>query len=105
MPEGGTSNLQALHHKYKHFCDSTQSVGGHIQSFCDHYSWPVYESGWHGNTTHTMHINKGNEHFRFKQPHLHIVGFIICTRAGVLKLAPSEVICTAFLYQGETFSS
>ena len=53
------------------------------------------ESGWRGNTTH---ITKGNEHFRFTQPHLHIVGFIICTRAGVLKLAP---IYTAFLYQGE----
>ena len=36
---------------------------------------------------------KGNEHFRFTQPHLHIVGFTHCTRAG---LAPSEVLpfCT-----------
>ena len=51
--------------------------------------------GWHGNTTHAMHAQsqttKGNEHFRFTH----------CTRAGVL--APSEVIYTAFLYQGKAF--
>ena len=48
MPEGGTLNLQARHHKYKHFCDSTHSggtVGGHSgwahTVICDHYSWPV----------------------------------------------------------------
>ena len=97
MPEGGTSNLQARHHKYKHFCDSTQ--WRHRRRKATYRSIPSVITihglglvGWHGNTTHAMHaqsINqshttKGNEHFRFTH----------CTRAGVL--APSEVMpfCT-----------
>ena len=76
-------------------------MGGHsgwahtvIHPFCDHYSWPV------ASLVGMAILHTGNEHFRFTQPHLHIVGFIICTRAG---LAPSEVIYTAVLYQGEAF--